>query len=77
MEVYFSPSPTSIVVLRATTQTLLSTNWTIQLESSFLYQTIDTTGAYDIEYFTISGKHYLAVANRQNGATPQLNSVIY
>jgi len=43
----------------------------------FLYQTIDTTGAYDIEYFTISGKHYLAVANRQNGATKQLNSVIY
>ena len=43
----------------------------------FLYQTIDTTGAYDIEDFTISDKHYLAVANRYNGATVQLNSVIY
>ena len=42
----------------------------------FLYQTIDT-GAFDIEYFTISDKHYLAVANHYNGATHQLNSVIY
>jgi len=41
------------------------------------YQTVDTSGAYDIEYFTIADKHYLAVANRQNGATHQLNSVIY
>ena len=41
------------------------------------YQTIDTTGAYDIEYFMISDKHYLAVANRYNGGTFQLNSVIY
>ena len=43
----------------------------------FLYQTIDTTGARDIEYFMISDKHYLAVANRLNGTTHQLNSVIY
>jgi len=43
----------------------------------FLYQTIDTTGARDIEYFIISDKHYLAVPNRLNGATHQLNSVIY
>jgi len=43
----------------------------------FLYQTIETTGARDINYFTIAGKHYLAVANRHNGVTSQLNSVIY
>jgi len=41
------------------------------------YQTIDTTGAVDIEYITITDKHYLAVANRLNGATHQLNTVIY
>ena len=43
----------------------------------FLYQTIDTSGAGDIEYFTIADKHYLAVANGYNGDTYQLNSVIY
>ena len=41
------------------------------------YQTKDTTGAHDIEYFTIAGQHYLAVANRLNGTTHQQNSVIY
>ena len=41
------------------------------------YQTIVTTGASDIEYFTIAGKHYLAVANRLNGTTHQQISVIY
>ena len=41
------------------------------------YQTIDTSGARDIEHFMISDKHYLAVANRQNEVTHQLNSVIY
>jgi len=30
-----------------------------------------------MEYFAIADKHYLAVANRQNGVTTQLNSVIY
>ena len=43
----------------------------------FLYQTIDTTGARDIEYFMISDKHYLAVANRRNRNKHRLNSVIY
>ena len=43
----------------------------------FLYQTIDTTRAHDIKYFKISDKHYLAVANRKNGTTHQLNSVVY
>ena len=43
----------------------------------FLYQTIVTTGAHDTEYFTIADEHYLAVANRRNGSTYQLNSVIH
>ena len=42
-----------------------------------LYQTIDTSGAWDIEYFTIADKHFLAVANRFNETSNQLNSVIY
>ena len=43
----------------------------------FLYQTIGTHGGHDVEYFTISGKHYLVVANVYNGITNRLNSVIY
>ena len=42
-----------------------------------LYQTIHTSGGRDIEYFTIADKHYLVVANRYNGTTSRLNSVIY
>ena len=43
----------------------------------FLYQTIGTSGALDVEYFTISDEHYLAVANSFDGITHRLNSVIY
>ena len=43
----------------------------------FLYQTIGTQGGHDVEYFTISGEHYLAVANVENGSMFRLNSVIY
>ena len=43
----------------------------------FLYQTIGTHGGHDVEYFTISGEHYLAVANDYNGTTRRINSVIY
>ena len=43
----------------------------------FLYQTIGTHGGHDVEYFTISGEHYLAVANVENENTFRLNSVIY
>ena len=43
----------------------------------FLYQTIGTHGGHDVEYFTISGKHYLAFANVYNGTTDRINSVIY
>ena len=40
------------------------------------YQTIDTTQARNIEYFTITDKHYLAVANHE-GIYNRINSVIY
>ena len=43
----------------------------------FLYQTIATNAGHDVEYFTISGEHYLAVANAYNGTTWRINSVIY
>ena len=46
-------------------------------ERFFLYQTIGTSGALDVEYFTISEEHYLAVANSFDGTTSRLNSVIY
>ena len=41
------------------------------------YQTIDTKGGRDMEYFMIADKHYLAVANRMISRTSRLNSVIY
>ena len=43
----------------------------------FLYQNIATNAATDVEYFTISGEYYLAVANAHNGTTWRINSVIY
>ncbi|XP_068687381.1 thrombospondin-type laminin G domain and EAR repeat-containing protein-like [Montipora foliosa] len=41
-----------------------------------LHQTIDTTGAYDIEYFMIADKHYIAIANRWDD-THKLNSFVF
>ena len=41
-----------------------------------LYQTLQTRGAYGLEYFSIADKHFLAVANYYDG-THQLDSVIY
>ena len=41
-----------------------------------LYQTLQTSGAYDIEYFTISNDHFLAVANHYDG-TYLKDSIIY
>ena len=42
-----------------------------------LYQTRDTIGGRDMEYFTIADKHYLAVANLRDKTTSRLNSIIY
>ena len=41
-----------------------------------LYQTLQTRGAYGLEYFSIADKHFLAVANYFDG-THRLDSVIY
>ncbi|XP_068733349.1 thrombospondin-type laminin G domain and EAR repeat-containing protein-like [Montipora capricornis] len=42
-----------------------------------LHQTINTTGALDIEYFMIADKHYIAIANRRDGNTYNLNSSVF
>ena len=42
-----------------------------------LYQTLQTSGAYDIEYFTISNEHFLAVANHYADGTRLKDSIIY
>ena len=41
-----------------------------------LYQTLQTRGAYGLEYFSIAGKHFLAVANHHDG-TYQLDSAVF
>ena len=41
-----------------------------------LYQTLQTRGAYDLEYFSIANKHFLAVANHWDG-THRLDSTVY
>ena len=41
-----------------------------------VYQTLQTRGAYGLEYFSIADKHFLAVANYFDG-TLRLDSVIY
>ena len=45
-------------------------------EKFILYQSLQTRGAYGLEYFSIAGKHFLAVANHYDG-THLLDSVIY
>ena len=41
-----------------------------------LYHTLQTRGAYGLEYFSLADKHFLAVANHYDG-THLLDSVIY
>ncbi|XP_068757796.1 fibrillin-1-like [Montipora capricornis] len=42
-----------------------------------LHQTINTTGAYDIEYFMIADKNYIAIANHEDGSIYNLNSSVF
>ena len=42
-----------------------------------LYQTLQTRGAFDLEYFSIANKHFLAVANHYDGTTYRLDSTVY
>ena len=46
-------------------------------EKFSLYQTINTMGAADMEYFTMADKHYLAVANSRSVFKYRLNSTVY
>jgi len=48
-------------------------------ERAFIkYQSIQTVGAYDIEFFKLSSnEYYLAIANSYNGVTTKLDSVLY
>ena len=41
-----------------------------------LYQTLQTRGAFGLEYFSIADKHFLAVANHYDG-TYLLDSAVY
>ena len=41
-----------------------------------LYQTLQTRGAFDLEYFSVASKHFLAVANHYDG-TYRLDSTVY
>ena len=41
-----------------------------------LYQSLQTRGAYDLEYFSIANNHFLAVANHFDG-THRLDSTVY
>ena len=41
-----------------------------------LYQTLQTRGAHDLEFFSIANKHFLAVANHYDG-TNRLDSTVY
>ena len=47
-----------------------------QTEKFALYQTLQTRGAFGLEYFSIGDKHFLAVANFYDG-TYQLDSAVY
>ena len=49
----------------------------VSKEKFSLYQTIDTIGAADVEYFTFFEKHFLAISSHHNGSTYRLASVLY
>ena len=42
-----------------------------------LHHTIATIGAWDIEYFMIADKHYIAIANHEDGSIYNLNSSVF
>ena len=42
-----------------------------------LFQSIPTQAAFDLEYFTLNGQSYLAVANYNNGTSYAINSQIF
>jgi len=51
--------------------------WSPESEAFIKYQHLDTTGAFDVEYFQIGDEHFLAIANSYNGVTTRVDSIIY
>ena len=49
----------------------------LQNNNFTLNQTLDTSGALDVEYFAISGEHFLVVANEFDGKSIKQGSVLY
>eukprot|EP00043_Microstomoeca_roanoka_P009017 m.86166 g.86166 ORF g.86166 m.86166 type:complete len:595 (-) comp14455_c0_seq2:33-1817(-) len=52
-------------------------SWNFATSQFDLQQNIFTKGAFDWEYFSIDGDHYLVVANYYDGGSYQVNSQIY
>ncbi|KAL4635824.1 thrombospondin-type laminin G domain and EAR repeat-containing protein-like [Arapaima gigas] len=51
--------------------------WNPSTKAFEVNQTIQTSGAYDWEFFTVGPYHFLVVANTFNGMTTQIDSAIY
>ena len=49
----------------------------LQQNNLVINQTIDTHSESDVEHFTIHGEHFLAVANRYDGSSYSVDSVVY
>nr|XP_039267469.1 thrombospondin-type laminin G domain and EAR repeat-containing protein-like isoform X1 [Styela clava] len=51
--------------------------WNPDHRAFIQYQALNTIGGVDFEYFEVSGRHYLAVANSYDGDDSRLHSVVY
>uniref|UniRef100_A0A8C4ZCB0 Thrombospondin type laminin G domain and EAR repeats n=1 Tax=Gadus morhua TaxID=8049 RepID=A0A8C4ZCB0_GADMO len=51
--------------------------WNRRSKSFEVYQRLQTSGAYDWEFFTVGPYHFLVVANAFDGVTTHVDSVIY
>ncbi|XP_071394860.1 thrombospondin-type laminin G domain and EAR repeat-containing protein-like [Centroberyx affinis] len=51
--------------------------WNKLTKSFEVHQTLQTSGAYDWEFFTVGPYHFLVVANAFDGVTTHVDSVIY
>uniref|UniRef100_A0A3B3S923 Thrombospondin-type laminin G domain and EAR repeats a n=1 Tax=Paramormyrops kingsleyae TaxID=1676925 RepID=A0A3B3S923_9TELE len=51
--------------------------WNPSTEAFEVNQTIQTSGAYDWEFFTVGPYHFLVVANTFNGVSTHIESMIY
>lgn len=51
--------------------------WNRLTKSFEVHQLLQTTGAYDWEFFTVGPYHFLVVANAFDGVTTSVDSVIY